>query len=102
MEELLYLVGVAVALSVGWLAYRRYRGSALLYRWAQDNGYKILQRQYRWFLRGPFWWALGSNYAVYYVTVADRKGKKKSGWICFGGWFWGLASDTVDVRWEEQ
>jgi hypothetical protein len=99
--ELLYLLGflaLVVAARIAWLAWR---ANGLLRHWAQDNGYEIVSAQYRWFLRGPFWWALGSNYAVYRVTVSKGKGKQRWGWLCFGGWFWGLASGTVDVRWDD-
>jgi len=77
------------------------RSGRMVERWAADNGYRLLDREYRWLLRGPFWWRTGKGMAVYHVTVQDASGRVRKGYIRCGGWFLGLLSDRIDVEWED-
>lgn len=76
------------------------RSDSILHHWANQNGYRILQQQYCWFWRGPFFWTSSKNQTVYYVTVEDRDGRQRTGYVRCGGYFWGLLVDTAEARWE--
>ena len=76
------------------------RSRSLLEQWAQKNGFRIIHQEYRTFFRGPFFWTTSKGQTVYYVAVEDREGNRRNGWVRCGGWFLGLLSDKVDVRWE--
>ena len=91
---LLAVVGLSVAWHYG-------RSSALLEGWAQRHGYRIVAKEYRTFFRGPFFWTTGKGQTVYYVTVEDQHGQLHNGFVRCGGWFLGLLSDHVEVRWDD-
>lgn len=70
-------------------------------RWAADNGYDLVQCEYRMQSQGPFAGTAASEQRpVYFVQVRDRAGATRSGWIRFGGRLWGLLKDRPQVRWE--
>ncbi len=103
MDSLLPVLGlaiflVAIILSIFW-HFRR--SESLLEEWARRNGFQIISREYRNFFRGPFFWTTGRHQTVYYVVVEDQQGNKRRGWVRCGGFFLGLFSDHVDVRWED-
>ena len=94
---MLALVGVVVVLLVVW---SHGRAQALLRGWAERNGYRLLHQECRYFFKGPFFWTSGRNQVVYRVTVEDAAGRR-SGFVRVGGWFFGLLSDQVEVRWDD-
>jgi hypothetical protein len=77
------------------------RSAAILRRWADENGYEILEKSYRHFLRGPFFFRTTKHQTVYRVTVRDKAGNVGSGWVACGSWWMGLWSDQAKVRWDE-
>ncbi len=77
------------------------RSSSLLQQWADENGYRVIDKEYRTFFRGPFFWTTSKGQTVYYVTVEDDEGRIRRGWVRCGGWFLGLMSDNVEVRWDD-
>jgi hypothetical protein len=77
------------------------RSNDLLHQWAERHGYRIVRQEYRNFFKGPFFWTTSRGQTVYYVTVEDRQGQQRNGWVRCGGRFLGLLSDNVDVRWDE-
>jgi hypothetical protein len=90
------LVAVLAVLTLVW---HFGRSSSLLRRWAAENGYRILSQEYRVLRQGPFFWTSARGQAVYYVVVEDAV-QKRSGWVRCGGWWFGLWSDNVEVRWD--
>jgi hypothetical protein len=86
-----------VALLLWW---RFSRSSSLLEQWAEQNGYRIITQQYRYFFKGPFFWTTSEGQTVYYVTIEDGQGHRRSGFVRCGGWLLGLLSDNVEVRWD--
>ena len=79
----------------------RVRSRFVVRRWATKNEFKLLKYKQLWFGVGPFFYKrTSSNQTVYSVTVRDRQGNDKSGWVRVGGWWWGaLFSDEADVIW---
>jgi hypothetical protein len=93
----LTLVAVSVIASVWYMT----RSFSIVERWAERNGYRIIRQDSRVFFRGPFSWNSSNSQDVYRVTVEDRSGNRKSGWIRCGGWFLGpLLSDDVEEAWD--
>jgi hypothetical protein len=35
------------------------------------------------------------------VTVEDEQGRRRTGWVRCGGWFWGLLSDATEAHWDD-
>ena len=95
---LILLVIAAAAVSLFW---HFSRSRSILENWAAQNGYEILERQYRTFFKGPFFWTSSRGQMVYYVKVRDQSGQVRTGWVRCGGWFLGMFSDKADVRWED-
>jgi hypothetical protein len=85
----------------GFILWSFSRSEAILDRWAQENGYDIVQREHRLFRRGPFWWRTSDGQTVYYVVVHDRQGHTRRGWVRCGSLWAGLLSDRATVIWDE-
>jgi hypothetical protein len=100
MEGIFVFLGVA-ALVILTLVWHFGRSSSLLHQWAAQNGYRIISQQYRNFFKGPFFWTSGKGQTVYYVVVEDSIGNSRRGWVRCGGWFLGLLSNNVEVRWDD-
>ena len=103
MESIAAILGIAlfvilISLSLAW---RFSRSQSLLAQWASENGYTILTSEYRNFFRGPFFMRSSDGQTIYYVTLRDRDGHIRTGWVRCGGWWAGLFSNTVDVQWED-
>jgi hypothetical protein len=103
-DELFGAIGIAaiailVILSIVW---HFSRSRSLLEQWSAENGFRIVESSYRNVVRGPFFWTTGKGQTVYRVTVEDMSGQRRSGWVRCGGWFLGLLSDRVQVRWDDE
>ena len=72
----------------------------MLEQWARQGGYELLNSEYRWFSKGPFFWSTGKGQAVYCVRVKDAHGAVRSGYVRCGSWLAGLSSDDVAVEWD--
>jgi hypothetical protein len=97
---LLFAVFVITLVILAWV-WHFSRSRSILQKWADDNGYQLLQAEYRWFRKGPFFWATSQDQVVYYVIVPDQLGRERRGWVRCGSWFLGMFSNQADVRWED-
>jgi hypothetical protein len=93
-------VVVFVVVVIGVLAWHASRSRSLLQRWAAENDYTILNSEYRYFSKGPFFWTSSKGQTVYYVSVRDHEGNVRNGWVRCGSWWLGVLSDKTEVRWE--
>lgn len=91
------VLGALVLLSWAWGSSR---GASLLDGWAQANGLQILSQEQCWFFKGPFFWTSSKGQKVYRVTVRDGEGFARSGYVRCGGYWLGMMSDNVEVRWD--
>ena len=96
----LLFVALLVLVSFG-LRWQYTRSETLLERWAEENGFTIVDRRLRHLFRGPFTWTTAEGQTVYRVTVVDSSGRERSGWVRCGSFAFGLLSDKVCVRWDE-
>jgi hypothetical protein len=90
------------AFAIGSFVWTFSRSGSMLQRWAEENGYTLISSEYRWLARGPYWWRTNKGQTVYRIEVRDANGNHRSGWARCGGWFFGLLSDVVDVKWDDQ
>lgn len=77
------------------------RSRDLLNMWADENGLRVVDSERRYMRRGPFFWTTGKGQEVFYVTVQDQSGQARNAYVRCGGFWFGLLSNNVDVRWEE-
>lgn len=94
-----WVILMAVIIFLSWLGNLRCISS--LRHWAIKNEFELVKYKQLWFGAGPFFYkGVSRNQTVYSVTVRDRHGNDKSGWVRVGSWWWGaLFSDKVDVIW---
>jgi hypothetical protein len=75
------------------------RSQHMLFRWAEENGYQILDYQAKILNRGPFFWA-SKGQLVFRVAVEDAHGTQRTGWVRCGSYWGGIFSYEVDVKWD--
>jgi hypothetical protein len=97
---LLLFPALAMGLGVVVLIWTRRRAARMLAGWADAGGYRLLRSEPRYLRAGPYLWRRSRSQLVYYVTVADRGGLTRSGYVRLGHWFAGLLSDQVEVTWD--
>jgi len=100
MEAAILILMLAL-LGALFAAWHYGRSGSLLETWARENGYLILSQENCWFFKGPYFWTSTRGQEVYRVTVRDREGRTRSGYVRCGGALLGMLSDHVDVRWDE-
>jgi hypothetical protein len=101
-----YLTGalalVVLLVFVGLMIYwTNRRSTEMIQRWAEGNGYMILDMERRLFRRGPFFLTTSRSQTVYYVTLVDPQGGERRGWVRCGSFWLGIFANTVEVRWDE-
>lgn len=77
------------------------RVSELADRWARNNRYQIVRSEYRSWNEGPFRWRSSGSQVVQRITVLDRYGRERSGYLRSGHHFFGVWDDTVVVEWDD-
>jgi hypothetical protein len=102
MHGITEVFGIAAAVALVSFAFywNVSRSRTLLQGWAAKSGFEILQSEFRFVRRGPFFWTSSKGQTVYYVRVQDGQGQVRSGWVRCGGWWLGLWSDRTEVRWD--
>ncbi len=98
---IVFVVIAVIALVILSFVWRFNRANTLLQRWAEENGFQILHQEHRLVRRGPYLFRATDDQMVYYVAVMDRQGRERRGYVRLGGWFAGMFSSQVDVRWED-
>lgn len=73
---------------------------SVLTDWARRNGWTILHSEARHLLTGPFFLRAANSQQVYRVTVRDKHGKIRSGWVRCGGLWLGFFSSRAEVEWD--
>lgn len=99
--NVLIIAGVVIVAIIS-IVWHFSRSRSLLEQWAAENNYRILSSEYRNLVRGPFFWTTSKGQTVYRVRVQDSTGRVRDGWVRCGGWFIGLLSDQVQVRWDDE
>ena len=101
MEEFGCLtVLIVIVIAVITVSQRGRRSADIIEGWASENKFTVLEQAPRGVMQGPLLWA-GKNQTVYRITVKDRQGRRRSGWVRCGGFWTGLNSDKVAVIWDD-
>ena len=94
------LFGLAIMVAIGSFVWSNRRAASMIDTWAHQHGFHILQREQRWFRKGPYFWKSSKNQQVWYLTLIDPQGMQRRAWVRCGGHFWGMFKDAIDVEWE--
>jgi hypothetical protein len=100
MQEVAFFVLIAL-FAVGSMIWHSTRSQDILQHWADQNGYRIIEKKYVQFFRGPFFWTSSKGQSVYRVVVEDRTGRRRSGWVRCGSWWLGVWIDQAQVHWDD-
>jgi hypothetical protein len=93
--------GIVLGIAAGLTVWLRRRSARMVDRWAEENGYRVLTKDYRGSEQGLVLSRLCNLKALYHVTVRNSAGDVRSAYVHCGGWFLGLLSDHVDVEWDD-
>ncbi len=96
------IVFIVIVLAIVSMSWTFARSSSILETWARENGYRLLSSEYRWLSKGPYFFRTSKGQTVYRVSVQDAQGRTRSGFVRCGSWIFGLLSDKVDVRWDDE
>jgi hypothetical protein len=72
----------------------------LIHKWADDNGYRIVQLEARLFGSPWFPWHIGR--CIYLVALEDGQGHLRKAWLRSVGIFRGLDSAIVELVWNDE
>ena len=98
---IILFIGFIIFLAVASYTWTGTRSVSMLEQWASENGFQLLDSSRSYFKLGtPFWAAGTKNRTIYRITVRDAHGTTMSGYALCGGWFLGLWSDRVEVKWD--
>src|SRR5215831_10050757 len=86
------------------LSFMRRNSVALshLEQWAQNNGYSLLEQKPVWLMPLRVFPLVSRSQKVYRIKVRDNQGEILAGWARVGGWWFGLFSNTVVVKWDSE
>src|SRR5689334_21897737 len=76
---------------------------AALSRWSREHGFEIEQQGTPVIPGGPYMWTAGPFRRVYRVTVRDRDGRRRRGWVRLGTNLWpssAVDDCPVEVQWD--
>ena len=91
------LLGLGAAL----YSLERARRRRTLYRWAADNDYKLIAfDQPTLTEESSFPFTVSKAQQVFYISVLQKDGRTRSGWLLLGSGLLGLASAAAEVIWD--
>ena len=92
---------IASVLLVLALFQQQDRASQIFSGWAEENGYRIVQIQYRRFFTGPYFRVRNGRQTICRITVEDKYKVLHHGWIRYVGSLRDISlSDAVEVKWD--
>jgi hypothetical protein len=89
-------------LIIAYMAWYCHQSRSILKRWGEACGYKLLRVRRRFAFGGPFFWGTSKAQAIFHVRLYDPKLHRiRHAWVRCGGFWSGMSSDAVEVRWAE-
>jgi hypothetical protein len=67
--------------------------------WIEREGHRVISRQFRALLRGPFTWTTRKGQAVFHVILEDELSKQRTAWVRCTMQIDGAPVDAVEVVW---
>lgn len=95
------IAATVLLLLVAYFVWFFWRSRSILKQWAKENGFEIVHAKLRWLVQGPFTGWSEKGQTVYRVTVRNRHGQERLGWVLCGGIWSGLFSNQVRVEWDD-
>ena len=93
------LIFIAGAILYGAYTLMKTRFEQILFRWADENGYQILDLQPKFIFQGPFNWS-SKNQTIFRVAVEDAEGTQRTGWVRCGSYWGGIFSYKAELKWD--
>jgi hypothetical protein len=87
------------ALALSFTRWQLRRGREMLVSWCRRSGLEIASCEHRLLFRGPYFWA-SKGQVVFRFSARDTAGRLRSGFARCGGFWLGLFTEQVDVRWD--
>jgi hypothetical protein len=76
------------------------RAESVLERWCAHTGFDLIERRYCLISSGPYALAALTGQWVYRVTIRNRAGRVRQGYVCVGNAVLGVLAEEVAVRWD--
>ena len=94
------LFASAFALAIWSVVRGEARATQMLEDWLRDNDFQLLQKSAPWIKDNPFF--LGSNRSqkVFKITIRDKTGQIRQGWLRCGHALAGVAITQTEVKWD--
>lgn len=82
------------------LWYLNSRAEHMLERWCRHTGLDLLSRECCWVGTGPYAMAPLNGQWVYRISIRNRAGRVKTGYVRIGSTLLGVLAEEVDVLWD--
>ena len=90
---------VLAGLGYGVFTLMKNRSEQIIFKWADENDYQILDLKPKTIFQGPF--GLSSkNQTIFRIAVEDTAGAQRTGWVRCGSFLLGIINDKVEVKWD--
>ena len=78
------------------------KAERLVRQWSAENGVQLLECEKRWLRCGPFFFSKSKSQRVFRIIVSDSAGNVFRGYAKCGGYFLGMWSEQIEVRWDPE
>jgi hypothetical protein len=86
---------------LGWNFYYVRLAERILRRWAAEHDFEVVSFK-RVIFGHPFGFMINSrSQVILAITVRDRKGRERSGWLKCGSFWAGVFSNEAQVKWRD-
>ena len=96
----LWIPMLLLAVAAGYLFWRAGGSRGGIQRWARLNGYRLIECAQIYRL-GPFPDPVPRGHGVFHVTVEEKDGRVRHGYVRCNIGIWGLFLNESSVRWED-
>ena len=97
----LLFVASSIALAIWSVVRGETRATQMLDDWLRDNDFQLLGKSTPWVKDNPFFMSSNRSQKVFKVTVRDKTGRVRVGWLRCGHALGGVAVSQVEVKWDE-
>lgn len=98
---LVLIMVLAIACAVSLYVLDRVRRREVLFRWASDNGFRLVKFSQPLVEATPFPMAWSKSIHVFKIVVADANGSERTGFVRLGDVWRGLSSSRAEVCWQQ-
>lgn len=77
------------------------RAVQTLDEWLRDNDFQLLQKSTPWIKDNPFFMSSNRSQKVFKMTVRDKTGQIRQGWLRCGHALGGVAASLVEIKWDK-